>query len=153
MLATRFDAARSYLFALHNAAGLGWSARYEQFLEAKSSLPEGLALAHPSWLPSGASRSNIYGPELFETSTAVHRVGCESARLWLYECPFVASGLQGDHVFPRSLGGPTLAANLLSLCPLHNRLKGPDVHLYPWEEGEPSWLRDLLGRMHHSFDD
>jgi hypothetical protein len=49
-----------------------------------------------------------------------------------------------DHLFPRALGGPTDARNRLTLCDWHNTAKSMDVHIFPWEEGLPPWVLDVL---------
>ncbi len=33
------------------------------------------------------------------------------------------------------------------LCSVHNRMKSADIHVYPWEMGEPSWLIHILGNI------
>lgn len=47
-------------------------------------------------------------------------------------------------MFPYSLGGQTVAENRITLCQWHNRLKGSDVHLYPWELPLGSWVEKVL---------
>ena len=68
--------------------------------------------------------------------------------IWLSACPLENQDVvHVDHLFPYSLGGPTLAANQLFLCPVHNRAKASDIHLFPWELGEPGWLRRQVERI------
>ena len=47
--------------------------------------------------------------------------------------------MEYDYLFPFALGGPTIARNRVPLCREHNAIKGSDVHLFPWEQGEPPW--------------
>ena len=69
---------------------------------------------------------------------------CESARLWGYPCPFEGAQSAADHLYPKSLGGPTVAENRLTLCRWHNTAKSMDVHIFPWEEGVLVWVPRIL---------
>jgi hypothetical protein len=51
-----------------------------------------------------------------------------------------------DHLFPYSLGGPTIAVNAIYLCRRHNLGKSVDIHLIPWEEGFP-WVDGILNNL------
>ena len=61
---------------------------------------------------------------------------CQSKLIWGYECPIHSLLCHGDHLFPYSMGGPTISANKLLLCRYHNMVKATDIHLFPWEEKE-----------------
>lgn len=50
-------------------------------------------------------------------------------------------------MFPFALGGPTRPDNALILCRVHNRLKGHDVHLLPWESHEFRWLGEQVSKV------
>jgi hypothetical protein len=139
----RFVSGHAYLTALRRSSSQRWVQQYERFEVGKLTLEEAMALCHPGWLP--AERwDEVYGPRSFP---GVASGRCEASRLWGYECDLAPEGtFHADHVFPRSFGGPTRAVNRLVLCPTHNAIKGPDVHVYPWEQGEPVWMRELLER-------
>jgi hypothetical protein len=140
----RFESGHKYLAAIRAVNHEPWRERYDAYLAGELELETAMTLVHPAWLPAGAARANIYGAPTFGT-VAVGR--CESARLWGYRCDIPTDGpMHRDHLFPRSLGGPTWALNRLVLCGIHNGIKGADVHPYPWEEGEPRWLKRLLSR-------
>ena len=75
-------------------------------------------------------------------------IKCRSMLLWGYECPFEdINQLAADHCFPYSLGGPTLATNKIYLCKWHNQIKAGDIHIFPWELGEPQWLLPMIDRI------
>jgi hypothetical protein len=112
-------------------------------LDSALELVEAMTLIHPVWLPSAVDKRLIFGERSFGLTTASR---CESHELWQYACDLRHTSLHADHLFAYSLGGPTWAANRLTLCDVHNGIKGADVHLYPWEAGEPSWLARLLER-------
>jgi hypothetical protein len=144
VIAQRFASGHRYLQLLRRPNRFPWRQNYNRYCSGELSLEEAMVLAHPEWLPPYIQPTTILGDPTF---TAVAGGSCQSQRLWGYECDVPRSGaLHGDHLFPRSLGGPTAALNRLTLCSVHNWLKGADVHLYPWEAGEPAWLRPVLDR-------
>jgi hypothetical protein len=75
---------------------------------------------------------------------------CQSKLLWGYDCPFVDGddgAPQQDHLFPFNCGGPSWGNNMRWLCRYHNSMKSCDLHIYPWERGEPIWFREILERV------
>ncbi len=106
-----------------------------------------LVLAHPG-LRSEPRQELHQGRRGFEFRGIGARKACAAERIWGIPCQLPDNGeMQADHLFPYALGGPTVAPNRLVLCATHNAGKAVDVHLFPWEEGEPRWLASLLGSI------
>jgi hypothetical protein len=89
--------------------------------------------------------SEVLGSRAFSSGIIQKTSKCMAEFVWGYPCKFEGRGLQADHLFPYSLGGPTLSDNLLVLCDRHNQAKSHDIHLYSWDE--PNWLRELANRI------
>ncbi len=131
----RYVAAIRYLKAVEESLQLGWSEFYSL---GRTEVSDKLALIHPDHfssldLPKGISidliQRKIQGLRKFpHTSPRI----CRSDLIWGYRCEF-SGDFQQDHLFPYSLGGPTLASNRVHLCRYHNMVKSSDIHCYPWE--------------------
>ena len=111
-----------------------------------------LALIHPdhyrNWVPIGANDCPVRGARSFAPELSQLNTGCQSQHIWYYLCACSpAQPLIGDHWFPWSLGGPTIAPNKILLCGTHNGLKSGDIHFFCWECGEPSWLEGHINRI------
>lgn len=114
-------------------------------------LYEELSLLHPDHLaslvlPEHLSREciqrKLQGPRSFVSNLcSVNK--CGSKLLWNYECP-LSGNIQQDHLFPHSLGGPTVPTNRIHLCRYHNMVKTCDIHCFPWEEAD-KWCKPWLG--------
>jgi hypothetical protein len=143
---SRFAIAEEYLLAVE-APGLDWHDDYRLLLAQQLPFPRAMALAHPSWFPGGLDRRIIQGKASFDPPRRSSSDVCRSQVLWGYNCPFTGRAFHADHLFPYSAGGPTEGSNYLLLCEVHNRFKSGDIHLFPWELGEPGWLRPMLSRM------
>jgi hypothetical protein len=148
-----------YLRALEASCKLGWAAAFNALSE-HSTLYQRLALLHPqhiadSSMPThltldGVQRS-LQGPRAFGASLGGQ--SCQSSLLWGYECPLNAE-IQQDHLFPYSLGGPTLPLNRIYLCRYHNMVKTSDVHSFPWEHEDKwiaPWLTAQVSKVHRDF--
>ena len=134
-MTSNYIAVANYLQALDRSLSIGWKEFYRQ---RSGSIYESLALLHP-WhydeidLPEHLTQSsiqvNIQGNRNFKAG----KIGshCHSSLLWGYECELDVV-LQMDHLFPYSLGGPTISGNMLTLCKYHNMVKSSDIHCYPW---------------------
>jgi hypothetical protein len=73
---------------------------------------------------------------------------CQAKLIWGYECNTEYEFCHGDHLFPFSLGGPTISGNKLLLCNYHNMVKGTDIHLLPWEdENRFLWIDEHLSNL------
>ncbi len=136
----------NYLRCLDSSLRIGW---LNTFNRPVKSIHDRFSLLHP-WhlseidLPPHHSVDSIQkviqGDRNFRGKLASK--ACTSKYLWGYDCEF-NSDIQKDHLFPYSLGGPTVNGNMLGLCRYHNMVKSSDVHCYPWEDfgvwAEP-WL-------------
>ena len=127
-----------------------WQDGLDSYRHGELDVVSALLLAHPMWR-TAESKIAVQGPRHFEDSESARFGQCQAHLLWGYACSLGgANGIQFDHLFPRSLGGPTVVGNRLSLCRFHNAGKAGDVHFFPWEIGEPSWLAQLLKNIEDS---
>lgn len=117
--------------------------------DAATSLPERLLLLHPIWFEGLTDVRRVQGPPAFVYQPLESR--CKAEVLWGYDCPLHHERIQADHVFPYSLGGPTIGMNRLSLCAVHNGWKGADLGTFPWERGTPDWIDDQLTTLRKLF--
>ncbi len=165
--ARRVACAEALLRARAAASGRGWSSaewrrRADDLLTSSRSADagglntdatavEGLLLVGREWLAALRHPEHptvqriVYGDDTFDP--LAYSEPCESARLWGYACPFGEMPIRADHLFPRALGGPTDSRNRLTLCHWHNTAKSMDIHIFPFEEGLPAWVVDVLGSM------
>lgn len=152
----RYEAAVRYLKAVEDSLQLGW---LEFYSSNRSELSDKLALLHPDHfmsldLPKGLTidsiQKKIQGTRTFPNT---NRTICRSELIWGYRCEFNGD-LQHDHLFPYSLGGPTLASNRVHLCKYHNMVKSSDIHCYPWEFAaqftEP-WIDQQIGKIYREL--
>lgn len=119
-----------------------WDDAHDLHVAGGSQRASALALIHPAWLET-EDFSEIRGSRSFGFEAMGE--SCQAPLIWGYSCP--NSAIEVDHMFPYSLGGPTRADNGLLLCRDHNRLKGHDVHLIPWERYSFPWLADQLAAI------
>ena len=148
----RIGTGEEYLLALEEFRNRDWYELSLDYEEGRMSLPQSLALIHPDFYLEREREASVLhqirGPRTFSNSVGQHVAKCMADCIWLTQCPLkTPEGLHSDHVFPFSLGGPTISANQLFLCPVHNHSKTNDVHLFPWERGEPLWLPDQITRI------
>jgi hypothetical protein len=74
-------------------------------------------LVHPDWyedLEAEGSPNSVRGKRTFGDVT--RDADCEAKFVWGYPCPFGDTRVQIDHLFPYSLGGPTVPGNGVWLC-------------------------------------
>lgn len=138
----RLRASERYFVMLHRAISNGvWDTCRVEWGGVSATLPAKLVLLHPLWLEFGGETTARRARRSFgmRVPPSAH---CESEQLWGYGCPFGSRAeIEVDHLFPWALGGPTIAENALFLCRHHNRAKGHDVHLIPWEQpGHFGWV-------------
>lgn len=149
-LQTRIERGEEYLLALEEFQSWKWSEILAKYRKRKLTLPQAMVLVHPAFYEDRDAkvRQLIQGPRSFSTSAGQHVADCMADQIWLSACPLENSeAVHSDHLFPYSLGGPTLAENQLFLCPVHNRSKANDIHLFPWEQSEPKWLALQIERI------
>lgn len=152
----RIGRAHEYLCALAASFERPWAEAVRQARAGEDWLPL-LALAHPDHYKECERYLREYhvqricpvrGARSFEMEVGLDTLACAAERIWGYACPIARSDKPAaDHLFPFSLGGPTLASNKVHLCRWHNQIKAADIHVYPWELGQPPWLDDVLKRI------
>jgi hypothetical protein len=153
----RIDTAKIYLERLNNNLSKGWLNIYQDYLEGKIDDIDKITMIHPDFIKSihlpvyithSAIIENIQGKRLFKKENGT----CQSKLIWGYECSFGDSTCHGDHLFPYSMGGPTISANKLLLCSYHNMVKATDIHLFPWEErlNRFSWVDNHVQNIMNS---
>ena len=112
-----------------------WLDLLNEIFESKSlGLPETLTLLHPKWyetLHINTTFRDPRGDRNFKTANS--NSNCLSRVYWGYDCPFLNSKVQVDHIFPYSRGGLTHFSNATYLCEQHNALKNSDIHILPWD--------------------
>lgn len=150
----RTDSAAQYLKVLKSSLQIGWVESFK--CEHKSEF-EQLALLHPYHLADldlprhltvESIQLSVQGTRAFGPSLA--GLACQSPLLWDYECELNGE-MHQDHLFPYSLGGPTLRTNRIYLCRYHNMVKSSDIHCYPWESFDRwagPWLPRQIERLH-----
>lgn len=147
-LSTRVASANDYLQALARTLRLDWLDAYRQYTEGTLTLPESLALVHPECYPELQDGVDVRGDRAFSPIRNKHGLRCRSDLVWGYWCNLDTDPvLAADHLFPWSMGGPTVSTNQILLCRYHNLVKSSDVHVYPWERGEPQWLKGVLATL------
>ena len=133
-LSERIEQGERYFLALEEYRDRAWREILAEYRCGRLSLPQSMVLVHPDFYAEREAEvgMSIRGPRSFATTAGQYAAGCMADRIWLLACALRSrSAVQADHLFPYSLGGPTLAANQLFLCRAHNGAKGSDVHLFP----------------------
>lgn len=150
MCERRLRTGLEYLMAVRRSLSLSWKENFERFGRSSSWI-ERLASAHPAHyeqsLSVTATACPVRGKRTMHLDAGAQGISCQSHLLWGYRCPYADEPLEADHLFPYSWGGPSLGTNKIFLCKMHNRCKASDIHLYPWELGEPPWLKGVLQRL------
>ena len=144
----RFETTREFLHAQQTDSLLDWEDRYKMFGDGDLSKARTMALLDPSYYDEQGDEPKSWirlKRDFSQLDPAL--TTCESERIWGYACNLSIVKLHNDHLFPYTFGGVTHPLNRLSLCDLHNRLKTCDVHLYPWENPLPGWVRVALSEI------
>ena len=147
-LVERILSAAEYLGAVDATwrEGWNWLQSFERYQSGEANWINAMALVDPKFYVG--QRDNVQGARAFQREILNSGIGCGAERIWGYPCDLdFDNELAGDHIWPWSLGGPNVASNKLHLCKTHNRLKGMDVHLFPWEKGRPAWLDTQLAKV------
>lgn len=148
-MSERYESTKEYLLSLEKSLQLGWLGFYNKH---SNSIYDKLALIHPDHyeeinlddhLLNGAAQKKIQGSRSFSASSSMET--CSSSLLWDYDC-HLNGDIQQDHLFPYSLGGPTIAKNRIYLCCYHNMVKSSDVHCFPWEAVE-QWVTPWIDKQ------
>ena len=109
-------------------------------IKSVENLPKALALIHPDLREVDPPFDNGFYNR--------GQTKCEIGKLLAvpdHECRFSEDTEDCDHLWPQSLGGPTMPENRRVICSHHNRAKSNSVILYTWE-----WT-DWLESMIHTF--
>lgn len=148
-LSMRILMGREYIISIDSSQSIDWETQYLLYRQNALSLPESLALLYPIHYESKNNSQSIRGPRGFPGERSLSSMKCQANDIWGYPCPLDSTRISvvADHVFPYSLGGPTNSDNKTYLCEFHNQLKGNDIHFFPWEKGEPTWLKTTLNRI------
>ncbi len=149
-LRNRITRGEEYLLALENFRNREWRAIFADYDEGRLTVPEAMVLVHPRFynVREASVGQSIRGDRNFANVAGREVSPCMADQIWLSSCRLQnTEDLQSDHWFPFSLGGPTVASNQLYLCAVHNYSKSSDVHLFPWEHGEPAWFRTQVERI------
>jgi len=147
IITDRIRGGEEYLGALSQLRTHGWDWLLHEFLANRLAVPQAFVLLHPEAYDDdlvSLCGQRAFSRHIRQAST------CEAEQYWGIPCRFEFDTLRDlcvDHIFPYSLGGPTIAQNALVLCRLHNSMKGNDVHLYPWERGFPNWFQSQIERI------
>lgn len=154
LLEERLSKAAEYLAILETALRTEWRA----FQTEAASHPNWLyrlAAIHPRHYAEAAAMAGascpIRGARSMPLDVGVSAAGCSCQLIWGYPCHLAQPSLVADHLFPFSFGGPSSGSNKIFLCALHNQSKGSDIHLFPWERGEPEWVSPVLQRIERSL--
>jgi 5-methylcytosine-specific restriction endonuclease McrA len=122
---------RQYASSLASIERRNWFELKREYDAGELDEIESLILIHPEWYRTNRGRPSDCEVRGRATFGLIPGKGqrCQSDFIWGYECPFVSSNIHCDHLFPWSLGGPTVPENAIWLCDRHNQAKGSDWHL------------------------
>lgn len=146
----RISKSKNYLKKLNKNLSSNWATLYSQFELGELDLWDKLSLIHPDFIrrlaiPVYSSEEIIIKQVQGNRSFSQQNGVCQAKLIWGYHCSLKSEACHGDHLFPYSLGGPTISDNKLLLCRYHNMVKGTDIHLLPWEEEYRfSWIDNYL---------
>jgi hypothetical protein len=148
MFEYRICCTQEYIASLELSLQSNWLNQYEMCCRSTLSLPHAFALIHPWHYSQDSTQlrvNGVRGSRSFPKEVGMTSLLCASELIWGYKCSrSLGKEVQADHLFPYSLGGQTVASNKVYLCSLHNQMKSNDIHIFPWENGEPVWLSNCL---------
>lgn len=144
------NAPGQYVQELGDLLQLSGRDRLKRLLEPETVLMHRLARIHPRvWgvmSPADLGQPDPRGPRRFPAARPSQISSCEASRLTPGSvCSLPWSECQLDHVWPYSLGGPTVPGNRAVLCATHNQIKAAFVLLTP--DAPPDWLEPLETRL------
>lgn len=156
-MSERYESTKKYLLSLEKSLMLGWLNFYNNH---SNSISDKLALIHPDHyeeidlddhLANGAAQKKMQGNRSFPILKTPEK--CQSNLLWNYNC-HLDGAIEQDHLFPYSLGGPTIPRNKIFLCRYHNMVKSSDIHCFPWEATDQwitPWIDSQIEQMHRTI--
>jgi hypothetical protein len=151
VLVTRISTAEEYLIAYEKLSQESWLGLYVRYSNGELTLPQSFVLVHPQYYEDVEQKNGVQirGKRQFEPDVSRYSLSCMAAEVLLTECLLnTYEMVESDHLFPYSLGGPTLPENQIFLCPSHNLMKLAGIHLFRWEQGEPGWLDPAIKRIY-----
>ncbi len=112
-----------------------------------------LALIHPDFYFSNGRSIEINLPRKnsnFSSGITTYD-RCQHVKISGVDCvfneiPSIRGKCQADHIWPNSLGGPSILDNRLLLCKYHNSMKSNNVSDFYWDQ-EPIWLMKYLNQL------
>jgi hypothetical protein len=139
LILARINSAYEYLSYLQEleTGNVSWKDGLNQYEAGSLSFAKAMTLINPRFCP--AISTNVQGVRRFLEEPGFSSMKCQSDILWGYDCPIGSRALHADHLFPYTLGGPTIGANKIYLCSDHNSMKSCDLHFYSWES-KAEWL-------------
>lgn len=147
--AARVERARGYFERLRAALDGTWDEAHARALDSDDPVLDSLVLIHPAWLDGlHQGLPDVRGRRDF-TFSAEGEV-CQAPLIWGYSCD--GTVMEIDHMFPYGLGGPNRPDNGLILCREHNRVKGHDVHLLPWDSYGFLWLEEQVTKVRQRLE-
>lgn len=119
--------------------------------EQRDLIVEGLIFIHPSAyeIEGKNEKCPIRGYKTFDFKI---KEQCQSEIIFGYECPLEDITSTNDHIWPYSLGGPTIAVNRITLCKTHNSMKSNNFHFQLESQFGKTilkWLPSFLEKIHH----
>lgn len=149
---SRVEVAKRYLEEHHKMLDTSWPSLYRKYKKGELSKVQEFSLINPDHFRELVNVRDVLGNRSFNQDLVIESIDCQSRKMWGYDCNVQERshvGMNADHLFPYSLGGPTLGGNKIYLCSVHNEMKGNDIHLYPWEAPTPEWLQQIISSIHH----
>jgi hypothetical protein len=157
----RFLLCGEYLCLEANMLLNKWKGFYSKYKNGTATIPETYILLHPKLIKKSLLLKHseevadqiieeIRGKRTFHNIKNISKESCQSNELWGYSCCYQNSSNHKDHLFPFSKGGISHKENLYVLCEDHNRMKSSDLHIYPWENGIPNWVKkqiDIINKV------
>lgn len=119
-------------------------------------LPLVLSLIHPDfYYRRGESfQDNLNWKKKSDFTAGIRNTSiCSISKLTKIDClfndiPEIRGKVEADHIWPNSLGGPSILDNRLLLCRFHNGMKSNDISNFTWDT-EPSWLKKYLYEIYY----
>jgi hypothetical protein len=138
-----------------------WISKYEIIISSRESsvdkLPHLLSLIHPDFYYNGKGQyigENLPWRKKNDFTSGISAEDtCQIMILSGEQCPFnrlphVRGKCEADHVWPNSLGGPSIFDNRLLLCKYHNGMKSNNTNVFHWDQ-EPGWLLQYLKSLYN----
>lgn len=156
-LKTLFEIKISIAGKAHQEQDREWLAHFHKGTSdgyISTRLPELLALIHPDFYYKNGTplegslpwKNNGFAAGITQTDR------CRAEVYTGVEClfnqnPQIRGKCHADHVWPNSLGGPSILDNRLVLCKYHNGMKSNDIAHFNWTI-IPNWLESYLQKLY-----